>query len=608
MKKSIIYIPILIAIIISSCKSKQPDPDTDAVFKSKTCIYELREDGSMSYQYIHKLKYLTHFSFNRLYGDTFIVYNPEHQSLKVNKAVTTMKDGEKTASPENAFNEVLPRFAAGAPDYNHLREMVITHTGLELGCVVDLDYQIETRPDYLPFLSENLLLAENSPVQQMKVVVKVPENITLNYSLLNSEVLPEIKEKNGIKTYTWNFQNLPSLAYDRNRPHANNYSPRLLFSSVNAAKALETMQLEDQPVDKIVKKADEKLTDCESVYDTLFALQQLVANETGNVHVPFEYTGYKTRPLMRIWEQNGATGIEKNQLLASLLQENNIQAKPVFVFMKEVYDEKLGVIKNTGHPYVLADIKNQPLLVSATSTKQKNSLLPDFFDDVVCYTDGAVAKPASTKDKNKITVKGRLQVQRDGLVEGDVTMSLNGPVTPWFDLLKDEDQGKQIVGSVVPESSVESAEMNEWSQYDCSLRAEFSREEGAKKQAMYVSYMLPESSLGIQQSHLDVLTENRTTPLALDAAVTENYHYTIKYPYAHELISGELDTVMQNNAGKVHIKIVSGKEGIEVTRHLAIPQKEILPGNYNEFRELYLLWKNNAFKELVFKDTEQSDS
>ena len=44
-----------------------------------------------------------------------------------------MADGKKVKAPENAINEILPAFAAGAPAFNSLREMVITHTALERG-------------------------------------------------------------------------------------------------------------------------------------------------------------------------------------------------------------------------------------------------------------------------------------------------------------------------------------------------------------------------------------------------------------------------------------------------------------------------------------------
>ena len=132
MKKHFIQLA-LILLIFSSCQTKFEDPEADGVYKNVVKSYTLNNDGSMVYHYHHTLKYLTHFAFNRLYGESFIVYNPEYQELIVNESETMMKNGKKIQSPENAFNIVLPRFSAGAPDFNHMHEMVVTHTGLEFG-------------------------------------------------------------------------------------------------------------------------------------------------------------------------------------------------------------------------------------------------------------------------------------------------------------------------------------------------------------------------------------------------------------------------------------------------------------------------------------------
>ena len=66
-------------------------PESDAIYEKITKEYILHEDGSMDYHYYKKLKLNTHFSFNRLYGETFIIYNPNkriyYQSLNTYKKI-----------------------------------------------------------------------------------------------------------------------------------------------------------------------------------------------------------------------------------------------------------------------------------------------------------------------------------------------------------------------------------------------------------------------------------------------------------------------------------------------------------------------------------------
>ncbi|MFO7827527.1 MAG: hypothetical protein R6V23_02795, partial [Bacteroidales bacterium] len=51
---------IAIVLLIGSCQKSTTEKQNDAVFKSIKKVYELKPDGSMIYQYEHKLKYITH--------------------------------------------------------------------------------------------------------------------------------------------------------------------------------------------------------------------------------------------------------------------------------------------------------------------------------------------------------------------------------------------------------------------------------------------------------------------------------------------------------------------------------------------------------------------
>ena len=64
------------------------------------------------------------------------------------------------------FVESTSRTAADAPAYNHLKEMVVVHTGLELGATIYLDYTLTSKPGYLPELDIYNELLQTSPVKE----------------------------------------------------------------------------------------------------------------------------------------------------------------------------------------------------------------------------------------------------------------------------------------------------------------------------------------------------------------------------------------------------------------------------------------------------------
>ena len=88
-------------------------------------------------------------------------------------------------TPDNAFVEVLPAAAANAPAFNALREMVVVHTGLELGATVNLDYSITSKPGYLPEINVCRQLEQSSPVKEYEISITVPQGQRLEYSLDN---------------------------------------------------------------------------------------------------------------------------------------------------------------------------------------------------------------------------------------------------------------------------------------------------------------------------------------------------------------------------------------------------------------------------------------
>ena len=122
------------------------------------------------------------------------MYNSDYQNVKIDTSYTIQNDGTIIQTPENAFNNVLPSIAAKAPDYNKLSELVITHTGLEVGATTYLDYTITTEAEAVGSLDiEEIIGVEGADIEKYQVIVNVPEGVTIRWSLLDSKVKPVIK-------------------------------------------------------------------------------------------------------------------------------------------------------------------------------------------------------------------------------------------------------------------------------------------------------------------------------------------------------------------------------------------------------------------------------
>ena len=169
MKTIHLYIGVL-ALFLSMTLTAQAAPEARFGKLSKT--YTLHTDGSQELRVQKELTLYTHAAMNSLYGETFIVYNPQYQQLEIHDSYTRQKDGTIVRTPDNAFVEVLPSAATNAPAYNGLKEMVVVHTGLELGATICLDYSIKSRAGYLPELDICCPIKELSPIDEFTLRIE----------------------------------------------------------------------------------------------------------------------------------------------------------------------------------------------------------------------------------------------------------------------------------------------------------------------------------------------------------------------------------------------------------------------------------------------------
>ena len=239
--KKIYYIYVCLGVLLLTALPAKAASEAEFGKLAKT--YTLHKDGSQEMRVYKELTLFTHAAMNGLYGESFIVYNPAYQELKIHESYTRQKDGKIVKTPENAFVEVLSAAAADAPAYNGLKEMVVVHTGLELGATICLDYSVITRPGYLPGLDVYVPVEELSPVKEYICSVSVPEDKPLNYALINGKATPVVKNENGSKVVTWTLKNIPAYYPMESTPALSGNIPVILANTYpSMADALKVLK------------------------------------------------------------------------------------------------------------------------------------------------------------------------------------------------------------------------------------------------------------------------------------------------------------------------------------------------------------------------------
>jgi hypothetical protein len=569
--------------------------------------YTLNPDGSTDFRYIKQQKLLTSRAFHNLYGETFVVYHPQYQQLKVNESFTIIADGKKVVTPENAFNEVLPRFAANAPDYNALREMVITHTGLERNATIHLDYEVHTAKNIAFELSGNELLAENEPVNSLEVRIRIPADRELFYHLFNGETQPVQRSDGAFRVFTWKITNIPALSYEESQPGANDRYPRLIFSTSGKREKVFSV-LTDQPAfrlelsDPMKRVVNEVVTAQIDPFKIALKLQELVVNDLQYHPIPLKNALYNCRTPGEAWNSNGGTSVEKAVLLAALLKNAGIDAGLVAVARTTQLNDMVPTLADAEDFAVMAKFRERgEWFFSGTSLNPVNLRLslPDrtFF----LLQPGAVKELTKTGNpKFTIKVTGTFIVSSDPKITGEISIYNDGSAYPFAAVSRDKNRMRNsLSGSLAGKDSIDLKVSN--LNTDNGFQTYTARSDKPfRKDTNYFYFNLPASSNGIDSWGVKTLTGKRETPYEVTSLADESYSYTLTLPAGFKVFSPEKKVSVSNKAGTFLWEVKTGNGKLTVRRQLKLSDRVFEGAAYADFKTLMDLWNNPWYRQVIF--------
>lgn len=342
MKKIPYYIYVCLgALLLFALPAKAT---SEAEFGKLEKTYVLHADGSQEMRVYKELTLFTHTAMNSLYGESFIIYHPAYQELKIHDSYTRQKDGTIIKTPENAFVEVLPRAAADAPAYNGLKEMVVVHTGLELGATIYLDYSVVTRAGYLPELDVCTQVEELSPIKEYVCTLSVPQGKPFHYALANGKSVPDVTNENGNKVVKWTLKNVPAFYPTESNPAlAGNTQVILANTYASAADALKVLRAQFTAADnKEVASLAQQLLKGKKDAEKEITLKNYVQG-LGTCRLSLADTGYRLRPATEVLRTAYGTEAEKLNLLAGLLRAVGLPADVKVAYGVKMETDCLGL-------------------------------------------------------------------------------------------------------------------------------------------------------------------------------------------------------------------------------------------------------------------------
>lgn len=564
---------------------------SEAEYKKLSKTYTLYTDGSQECRHYMELTLLTHTAMNRTYGESFIVYNPEYQELKIHSSFTRQKDGSIITTPENAFVEVLPRQAADAPAYNHLKEMVIVHTGLELGATIYLDYSVISKPGYLPELDICESIRQTSPVKEFIIDVYVPENKSLSYDFALDNIKPVIKTDKGKKQLTWNIKNLAAISRE---PLSTGIQGDVLFFTAttypSTTDALNTLkkQFADRYYDAIKSLAESITRQKTTKKERVYAILKYITDDLSNSPLTIQETGFRIRPAEEVILSAYGTEAEKINLLAGLLDAADIENEIIAAFHPDITIGKCG-LSAIQELFVKANTDGE---IYYMTPKQKRMAETAWFADYAKFMS-VTNQGESVQIMKPLTV---VDYKFDIFITNDSANMIVAGKTGNSFLSYHSDYFKDYIANDKDASIISG---NEYATFNYSM-SQLLKE----KTNDYIIFTLPDTHNSLSHSPYQHYNSKRSTRLLLPYKADEIFRYAIQLSPGIEMITPESMNSVSNPVGDLTVSIIRNDRMIEVVRSLSIKKQLITKADYAAFRSLMIEWGEINSRKLLFKVTE----
>jgi len=283
------------------------------------------------------------------FSETSIDYDSTFEKVELEYARTVKPDGTVTDVGSRHIRDVSKYL--NFPLYSNARVFIISFPEIAEGAVIEYKAkiyrsQLINKKDYV--LAYPVQAGE--PVIRARFKVSVPKDRPLQIKILNekyndfaAKLDPEKEEKDNQIIYRWNFSDIPQIIPESNMPAAVEINPSILLSTFNSWQDLyrwwHGLAKDKIQADAGIKDKVKELTrGLGSDEEKARAIYNFCAKDIRYVAVEYGDAGYEPHRAEDIFRNKYGDCKDKAILLVTMLKEAGLNACPVLIPTKEVYN------------------------------------------------------------------------------------------------------------------------------------------------------------------------------------------------------------------------------------------------------------------------------
>jgi hypothetical protein len=307
-------------------------PGSDAVVLYDSLVVTLGSDNRVTKRRHRAVMLFTDNAINR-YGDPRILFSAATQNLTILAARVRMRDGTIADTRKNGINQTTPFALDLAPDYADWQETVVTHMGIEKGCIAELHYAIADKSPS-PYLSGVEVFDADDRTQERVLMVKLPPGMTLKFAHLSQGAPAPDTGTSG--TWVWTVRDIPGRTPFDGGVWEGDYFPAVCYGTAADWKELlsqagTSLAAAATPVPAAEGSILDAVKDCATDEEKALAVHRLAIGAVTSVRAPFTLLAAPVRDAARIYDTGYASPLDRAVLLAAMLRVLTYQPEFVLV-------------------------------------------------------------------------------------------------------------------------------------------------------------------------------------------------------------------------------------------------------------------------------------
>jgi hypothetical protein len=559
------------------------------------------------------------------FGDARVPYDTLRQELVVHACCTYTPDGQIVSSSGHAFNRVTPDVVAPCPDALCHQEMVLSHLGVERGCVIELDVEVRDKVAHAPWLEGIAFLRMNYPVARRVVTVKVPAGVTLEAQLVNGTA--ELSEIDGrgdagddgaARIHVWRAQDLPAARESDDGAGGRLARAHLLYSTCPSWERLAervradlTAGAECTPALVTWLESARRDPTIVTPLDEARAIAGLCAEQVRDISIePFE-NYHAPQSADRTFESCCGDAWDKSALALALLQAAGLEAEPMLRPVSPQPQKEIASLSQFDRvllrvtPRALTGAGVTPITVDPVSGSVYR--YPQEWGGQPLCTLGARGAAAGAwvdglerqARHGAADISVALTLADDGTVTGSAELALAGELLPAASGADIDGFGQDYAKRLAPGAEVTGATVTRLDGAAGELQFELKAPAFGEARGAYRHLMLPggpRDIAGIVAAFGPHRAE-RSTAMYLPGTLSESLRWRIRLPQEVKLVHVPPAASLENGVGRFHAftrvsEVSAGPPGddagqmLEIERTLELSVADIAPERYDEFRRL----------------------